>query len=426
VDLIRRNLFLIICALATAGGIALGVTGLRSMDQVKEQMVAVEGLYRSLDGLQSQAVNAQRIEAEQERIRRIVEDRDAVVERGRRLYGYELLVPDVLPYGAPLLRIEYRRRYAQAMNDLQSSLTMGSPADPVLMSEMRDKIADEEAERQAAKFDPGATIRAPKITGPPRTPAGVLTTSGAAVDEKARANLAAAQRIYCYGVRFEDARPTEQRFPSLHIDSYVLQDLGTADPPLQEDVWRSQLSYWIQKDVVDVIAALNREAAEAAEKAGQDPWVGIMPVKDVISIRVPTEIVPLDGGGLVYGAPPGGTSEAFPPGSAETVFTHTGSGEAYEVIQFAVKLVMDERDIPLFVARLTNNRFHTLLRLSYEAVPINRDMIGRIYGSEPAVNVVLDFETILLGQVFRRWMPESIREQYGVRCREVDKCAAAP
>ena len=79
-------------------------------------------------------------------------------------------------------------------------------------------------------------------------------------------------------------------------------------------------------------------------------------------------------------------------------------------------------DIPLLVARLCNNRFHTLLRASYESIPVNRDMVGKIYGSDPAVSVIMDFESVLLGEVFRRLMPQVIREDYEVRCREADKC----
>ena len=206
-----------------------------------------------------------------------------------------------------------------------------------------------------------------------------------------------------------------------------MADLDTADPPYPDEVWHAQLGYWIQKDVVDVIVAMNSEAAAQARQAQQPAWVGTMPIKDVISIRVPTDFVPLDGDEGIYGAPPEGYDEALPPGSPAMVFTHSGSGEAYEVLQFAVKLVMDQRDTPTFIERLCNNSFHTLLRLSYQAIPANRAMTGKIYGSEPAVLVVMDFETILLGDVFRRLMPAEIRELYGVNCRgEIDGCAGAP
>jgi len=105
------------------------------------------------------------------------------------------------------------------------------------------------------------------------------------------------------------------------------------------------------------------------------------------------------------------------------VFTKTGSGEAFDVIQFTVKLVMDQRAIPEFVERLCNNSFHSPLRISYAEIPPNRDLKGKIYGSGPAVMVVMDFETVLLGEVFRRLMPVEIQDAYNVVCRpDLDDC----
>ena len=77
---------------------------------------------------------------------------------------------------------------------------------------------------------------------------------------------------------------------------------------------------------------------------------------------------------------------------------------------------MDQRDIPLLVDRLSNNSFHTLLRVSYQSVPPNRKMEGKIYGAEPVVNVVMDFESIMLGEVFRPLMPTSVCEYYEIPC----------
>ena len=43
-----------------------------------------------------------------------------------------------------------------------------------------------------------------------------------------------------------------------------------------------------------------------------------------------------------------GFAPAVPSGTPETVFTHSGSSNWYEVVQYSVKLVMDQRDIPKF------------------------------------------------------------------------------
>ncbi len=414
-DLLRRHLFMIICGLAGVVGIVLGVTGLQAMPQVAQEMEKAATIFRNLEALQSRPVNQNRIDAENERIERVRMDHERVIEKAKELYKYTMIVDGVLPYGTPVMRLEFRDEYGVAMRDLIDSLTWGTPATSADLETWRSKIADEQTERRAAGQ--------PSERGPARTPAGVLTRAGVREDLYARAHLAAAQRFYCYAADFGTEK-TRDQVPSLEFDP-VMAETDIVDAPLEEDLWRAQLGFWIQKDVVDAIVAVNAKAAKQAGDAGQQPWVGTTPVKDVISIRLSDGLIPAEGDAYV-GHAPGGYDAALPPSTPETVFTRSGSGDAYDVVQFTVKLVMDQRDIPLLVERICNNRFHTLLRVAYKAVPPNRKMTGKIYGSEPVVNVVMDFETILLGEVFRRWMPLSIREQNEVQCREVDECQDPP
>lgn len=410
-DLLRRHLFLMICAMAGVAGVVLGVTGLRAMPQVSQEMEKADTLYRNLQSLQSQPVNQRRIDAEEKRIEAVQTDHKRIIEKAKTLYNAQLLVPGVLPYGKPVERLKFRGKYGEAMRDLLNSLTWGTQASAADIDTWRSKIADERAERRSegAARDPGPT----------HTPAGFLTEAGIREDPRSRAHLAAAQRIYCYALDFETEKTLEE-VPSLDFDP-VMAMTDFVDAPLEEDTWRAQLGYWIQKDVVEAIVAVNEEAAKQARDAGGQPWVGVMPVKDVISIRLSEGLIPPEGDAYV-GHPPEGYAAALPPGTPATVFTQTGSGDAFDVVQFTVKLVMDQRDVPLLVEQICNDRFHTLLRVAYAAVPPNRKITGKIYGSEPAVIVVMDFETILLGEVFRRWMPALIREENEVRCREVDEC----
>jgi len=152
--------------------------------------------------------------------------------------------------------------------------------------------------------------------------------------------------------------------------------------------------------------------------------VGTLAIKELVSVRVSDIYIPPFGEGtIVEGAAPGGRQAAMPPMSAENVFTHDGRSETYEVVQFSVKMVMDQRDIPHFIERLTSNRFHTLLRIAYKQVLPNKNMVGKIYGSDPVVSVVMDFESVMLGEIFRKWMPPEICEQYEIACPEPEEDA---
>ncbi|UCF33234.1 MAG: hypothetical protein JSV78_12965, partial [Phycisphaerales bacterium] len=49
-------------------------------------------------------------------------------------------------------------------------------------------------------------------------------------------------------------------------------------------------------------------------------------------------------------------------------------------------------------------------------VPVNRRMRGKVYGDDPTVLVIMDFETIMLADPYRCWMPVSVREALEVEC----------
>ncbi len=407
-EMLRNNLFFIICGVLGAAGIALGVVGSKGMPKVLADMKKVEGIYQSLNGLTSQPVNLDRIENEKRRAEMVLEDRQQILEKARTLYGYDPLVPDAFPDGVPLKLIEFRNKYHSKMEELFASLRSGETASTADIDQWRDKIENERAAQLEAGAERGAS-------GPLETPAGVLTPTGIRENAVARAHLAAAQRIQCYAIHWNSERlPDRVSTLEVHPD---LRDSDAIQAPDVVSSWLAQVGYWIQKDVVDAIVALNHEVAEQAAQQSQPAWVGVMPVKEVISIRLSDGYV-RETGGQTYGGPAEGFDASPPPGTPETVFTHTGSNASFEVVQFSVKLVMDQRDIPGFIQRLTRNRFHALLDVSYSApaVSFNKNFVGKIHGSEPVVMVVMNFETILLGDVFRPMMPPAVCEEFAIPC----------
>jgi hypothetical protein len=411
VDFLRRHVFFIACGVAGLVGVALAVTGLGAMPKVLEEMGKVERLYRELNALQGRPVNKATVDAEKQRIDRILADNNQVISKAAELYGYEPLVENVFPDGDTDARLKFLKAYNAAMGELMNSLVWGRPPTQTEVVQAEEKIEEERYRSIPLGPDRGAAESKPQSAGEASTPAGVLTKAGAKVNAKARASMQCAQQIYCYAIHFKGAGAGQ--VASLAFYPY-LEDTGTLEPPLIEDCWWGQVGYWIQKDVVNAIVAVNEEAAAAAKERGEDRWVGIMPVKDVISIRLSDAYIVKDDDQYI-GAPAGEYAEALPCATANTVFTESVSSPSYDVIQFTVKLVMDQRDIPRLVDRICKNRFHTLLRIAYRAVPPNRKMQGKIYGSEPAVNVVLDFETIMLGR-FREMIPQPVCKDFEIKC----------
>ena len=275
---------------------------------------------------------------------------------------------------------------------------------------MNDRIDEEIARAQPIGVEGGGEGAAD--AGADRTPAGVLTIAGARMNAEARASMAAARQIHLYATPYDLKKSNTVASLWFHP---MMEDTGTLEPPLPEDVWWAQVQYWIQKDIVDAIVGLNRAAAAQLGGRNED-WVGTSPVKEIVSIRFSDGYITTESDADFVGAAPGGPADALPPGSFLTVFTQSVSSELYDVVQFTAKLVMDQRDIPALVDRLCKNKFHTLLRVAYRAVPPNRRMVGKVYGSEPTVSVVMDFETVMLGSVFRPLMPTAVCERFEINC----------
>ncbi|MCO6438814.1 MAG: hypothetical protein J5J06_17095 [Phycisphaerae bacterium] len=417
-DFLKRHAFYIASIGLALLGIALLVTGVQAMGRVPKEMDKARSLYSSLNQLSGSAVNDRVIRAEEERIAAARADYDAVLAKANTLYGWEPLVEGVFPTGTDEQRRKFRREYNKAMRALLDTekLRWGQPADQAAIDLMKDRIEDELYREQFGKEGEGAARPPRPVTGPEKTPAGILTYAGARLDAAARANMAAAQRIYLYATPI-DAPATREYKPVPSLDFYgTMTETGTVDAPFPEDCWHAQIAYWVQKDVIQAIEATNNEVADEL-KANETPrWVGTMAVKDIISIRVFTGYIEPEEESSIIGAAPGGRDPALPPATSANVFTHNANSPLYEVKQFTLKLVMDQREISRFVEKLCANSFYTLLRVSYVAEPVNRNMMGKIYGSGPVVSVVMDFDVVMLGDVFRPLMPPIVCDNYGISC----------
>jgi hypothetical protein len=423
VNFLKRNVFYIACGLAAAGGVALAVTGLGAMPDVEEELEKAKGVYDGLGRLTSRPANEDTITAEKVRIDMVLADADQVLKKAEELYGYEPLVADVFPDGDNDARFRFRERYNEAMTELFESLKPGAPATRRDVDLMTERIEKEIFRESQKGLDEGALPDDMAAEGPAYTKAGVLTKAGVKNRAVQRAAIQNALNMYVYATpdvpTAKSSKTGKVVTSSLNYHPYM-SNTDELDPPIAEDVWAAQLEYWIQKDVVDAINTINEQAGDESKAKGGDRWVGVMPVKELISIRFAEQYI-LDDDDAFVGAKPGGQNEALPCGTRNTVFTNSQSNAEYDVVQFTVKLIMDQRDIMKFVKEMSEGRFHTLLRVAYTSEEPNRYMTERIYGPDPIVNVVLDFETIMLPSVFHPLMPQVVCDMYDhIECPERD------
>ena len=225
-----------------------------------------------------------------------------------------------------------------------------------------------------------------------------------------RAAISRAKSIQCY------ASP----------DSLTRVLMG-AGAPRGSVMWHAQMTYLIQRDVVEALAAVNEQAIQAQSAQGQEtdsdqnaPWVGVLPVKDLLSIRV-------GGGGIenLYigsagevggvrrrsasrGGGPGG-----PPLQVDAAFTGKGSNELYDVIRFTVRLVVDSRDALLVLNEISKTNFYVPLNVNYSAAWSDPTLTKKIYGSDPTVEMTVDFDGYFFREAYLKLMPPDVKALVG-------------
>lgn len=411
-DFLKRQLFLIVCGVVAVAGIAMTVLGILSMDDVKKEMGKFITTTKSLTnaarppGGSDTVINSKAITIQEDKITDIERNYDEILDRAFALNQWEPLVPAAFP--SPPTRepkTAFREAYPKAFDALLERLGAGSLPTDEQVAEAASMITNER-EIPLIQEDAGKAPAHPQNTDPKKyySEAGVPLDAVARITATVRASIANAHHIRCYATL--DAFDISSRITDPNI---LVPDVA--------DMWDAQTSLWIQQDVVESLARFNDEAAAEIQDAGSRPWVGVLPVKELISIRTSWYVFDDDVG--IEPSQPGGDAPALPAESPSRSFTQRGTDlEMYEVMQFSVKLVVDVRDLPGVILEICRDRFHNVIRVAYEVNPPNIDMVGKIYGSEPVVNVVIDFETIMFGDLYRPMMPDVILDELGLPERE--------
>jgi hypothetical protein len=418
VEVLKQHLFSIVCGVVAAASVALGVAGVNSMSRVTEEMKEATQLssrLSKLGGGRDGLVNEAAIEAEGKRLKQIRDYHEAVLAWAKDHNRHQPLLPNVFPNPDRDEKLAFRKAYGERLSELLDMLDPGTVASEQDVADARVEIAEEE--KAAQRFDweldesPGQAEQ-PKQEKPERYPSGLYTDYGAKQSAAARANIARAHQFRCYATMY-----------SLEVFDKINEGIT----PEVRDMWDAQVSLWIQEDVIVALARINGREAERLEQAGQTAWVGNMPIKELISLRTSAPL-----GYVREGSSPDpeawrratGSNPGYPYCSGSAVFTQSVSNDLFEVAQFTLKMIVDARRIPEIVEEICKDNFHTLLRLAYEDMSKHPDswaMTDKIYGSAPTIRIVMDFEAVFLGGLYRPLMPDETREELGLPEREEDE-----
>lgn len=407
-EVIKRYVFEIVCGVAGLAGIVLIVLGLGAMDGVKTQLAERQQLKSSIDQLarKPKPINEKSIEMENRRIEGVKGDYDRVIQFAEKINGFEPLIEAAFPAPGIEQKKDFQKAYRRQVGIWLNELGAKQPPNQDDFDVQREQIkADMKARGELPDEKEGAT-------------------RGQSQDLEELARVQASIKrahetsIYASEYSFQDSPMSSDNGP---MDQNI--------PPSDEQMWYAQLEVWVQRSVVDAIAKINGDAAKALTAAGQKAWVGALPIKELVSLQIGqyylvegqevtntagTRAAEDSGGrggrGGRGGSPTEKTARAFPPVDATKVFTQNKSSDLYELVQFSVRLVVDSRDMPLVIAGLCENSFHTPLSVSYESIEPNTSMTGKIYGDDPVVELTIDFETVFFSDLYLDIMPDKILE----------------
>jgi hypothetical protein len=244
--------------------------------------------------------------------------------------------------------------------------------------------------------------------------------------------------------------PDEMRKERAKLFTVFLSDNKTMDccpgimPPLESGeyptdaaaVWATQLTLWIQEDVVQAIAETNQKIPNATVETAivkrlvtwDIPKLYITKKGEVALVE--GQATPQSGGGRfvrpAYVPQRPGATPAAPEGTPEEeaapstkVFSTSPTGRVcnslYDVMHFTVVVDADAQKFRDFMAKLTDNRFITILSVDIVGVDRDREQWrGFLYGPNPVVRLRLNCEAVFLRSWTKKLMPPAVQKLLGI------------
>lgn len=185
--------------------------------------------------------------------------------------------------------------------------------------------------------------------------------------------------------------------------------INSPQPPPSPTLWYAQLGYWLQEDVIEAIAAINRNSKNVMES----------PVKHLIKIDIPDNPWALSG--PVQPSPDPNVPAVVPlstPDQKVAIVSVTGRAcnPLYDVVHYTVVLNVDAEAVPSVLLELSRNRLTTVLQTEMAAVDSGNALLnGFYYGEKPIVQLTLKLEKVLMRDWTVSLMPPAIKTALGVQ-----------
>ena len=152
------------------------------------------------------------------------------------------------------------------------------------------------------------------------------------------------------------------------LDLYIPRPTPGLGPA---ELWRAQLNYWVQLDIVEAIRATNERAF-----AGRPANVLSAAVKELAKIDVEEQY-------LLRG------------GQGDSSLTGRHTCKDYEVLRYRLEVIMSERYFLELIGNLVKQNLHTVMGWSMQLMELTQED-GRYFGRDPVMRVEIHGELVLL------------------------------
>jgi len=433
-DIIKKNVVSISCGVVTLFAIVAvflwpmpsWFNGLQAkLDASKSDYDAIKGLNHqpftkpNLDPSKSepdalgQFPNAPTIQAGIAIVDKLKEQTAAMDKMAVAMNQHRVLVPGALPNNRGTAWGEFKDEYYRKLNDLKRDMN-------AVTAPTQEEVALEAERLKIEDYDK----RIQKVGG----------------TEHNRPEVEADYQAHILRL------PDEMRKEQAKLFTVFLSDNKTMDccqgimPPNESAlyptdaaaVWATQLTLWIQEDVVQAIAETNQKIPNATVETAI--------VKRLVTWNIPKVYITKKGEVALVDAQAGGgryvrpayvpqrlsAAPAAPEGTLEEeaapstkVFTASPTGRVcnslYDVMHFTVVVDADAQKFRDFMAKLTDNRFITILSVDIIGVDRDREQWrGFLYGPNPVVRLRLNCEAVFLRSWTKKLMPPAVQKLLGI------------
>ncbi len=422
---VRLNLTMVICGSVAAVSVVAIVLGMLLPD-VQASLQKDKSVYDSLKTAAGSAINEAVIEKHRQMQQDVRRRLQRYIAEASRTRDYVPVHPEVFPAVRPDRQnapFEFRETVRRKQRDLLELLkAKDRPTD----EEVRDYENKLKADAKKEERLRGGGIPAP---GMPVMPGEGLLDRGAApvrgrlpadgmggaidrsrtlleipaeqlIRENPASGLAVmiARSIYCYAS------------PASLVPQPVLTEQGQ---PSLESMWRSQVSIWVQEDVIGALAQFNAAVADALPE--DQRWVGHLPVKHLVGFTISSmQLAPAGGaagGAAAVGGEPGGRMSgggvSGNPGEVTGFIKRTRQPDI-DVVRFQLDLVVEAPRLIEVLEVIAAAGFYTPTRVTYAEVPPNLTLTDYVYGPAPVIRTQVSYEGCLLRSKYARWIPAQL------------------